>query len=973
MKPFRLLLVAGLACGTGSAALAAQEARRDTAEAQEAGLQARPDTVEADSIRRDSARVELEARRQALSGEGFPERDSVFQRLMQLSGFQAVEYRGDRVELEVARELVKLRGDAQANYAASVLEADSISYFADLQFIRARGDIRLSGEGREVRNDSVLFYDISRFKGTIMDARTSFAERGAEWYVRGTATLSGDDTAYVQVGTFTTCELEEPHYWFKAGKIKVVSNNYIVAWPVVFYIHGIPVAWLPFFAQDIRPGRRSGFLPPRFGFNDIVQTGNTARSVSDFGYYLALSPYLDAQFTADWLSGSFTRLNGAFRYRFLKKFLRGNILTSYSFGGAGRNYEIQANHDQQLTPSTDFRLNARFVRNTRLFEDRIFEDPTLQTQTINTDVGLNHRFDFAALNFSARRQQFLGDQEGRTTLELPRLQMSFSPVTLFRAPATRAGPFNNLTWSGNLNFNRQLRLQEADDDQTTTRADYANSLRLGRFNVSGSANLNDIRTVPFDDSLGVEGDPFSQTQINWNSGADYQVDLMGSTVLRPTVQVNGARFKSPDTGGDFLNVPTRLNVGATLSTDLYGFLPGFGPFSRIRHKLSPNFRYTYSPEVEVADSLQQIPGFPGGSARARNTLQVTLNQTFEAKVRPRSRGEAEDAGREREGEVGGEPGVGEPGVEEPPETEAAVGEPEQAPEEGAEGEPAPEEAAPEEGVEGEPAEPEAGADQEAIEEEPPAPTAPGAQPRGAGGRGQARQEERKMVLLGVNSTSLEFDFARENEPALVTDRWRHNITSDLLRGFSFNLSLDLFEGVGEERTFSPILSEISGSLSFNSQAGLAGLFGLGEPGRRPAPPTRRAERGGFNSRYRLSSFEDALDDPFGGGGGPWNLTVDYSRRRVRSDEMGEGSQSLGGSLRLSPSPNWRIQWRTQYNVTDGEFVLNRVSLERDLHRWMAFFGFSKSPNGNFHFQVMVSLKDAPEVRLDWDQQTQTGQ
>lgn len=937
-----------------------QEAARDTTERQEAPPDTvERDTLEADTVPEDSARIELEARRQALAKEGFPARDSIFQRLMGLSGFRAVEYRGDRVRLDVDREAVEIQGDAQANYTASVLEADSISYLAELQFMRAGGNIRLSSEGREVQSESVLYYDISRLKGTIMDARTTFAERGAEWYVRGTATPKGDNTVYVEAGSFTTCELEEPHYWFKAGKIKVVSENYIVAWPIVFYVHGIPVAWLPFFAQDIRPGRRSGFLPPRFGFNDIVQTDGTSRSVSDFGYYLALSPYLDTQFTIDWLSGSFTRFNGAFRYRFLKRFLRGNVLTSYSFGDAGRNVEVQGSHDQRLSPNTDFRANVRFVQNRRLFQERTF-DPTQQTQTINTDVGLNHRFDFANLQASARRQQFLGEQSGQTTLELPSLRMTFSPVTFFRAPAPRAGPFNNLVWSGNLALNRQVQTFDTRDDRTTTRADYGNSLRLGRFGVSGGANLNDVRTTPLD-SLGNEGDPFSRTTVTWNSGTDYQIDLMGSTVVRPTVRVDGAQFKSPDTGGDFVATPTRLNVGATLSTDLYGFFPGFGPFSRIRHKVSPNFNYTYSPAVEVADSLLQIPGFPAGTSRERNTLSVTVRQTFEAKVKPRpAREEGEAATGERRGEPEEGPGPAE-------EAEAAPGE-EAAPppgEEAGEGEAPEREAA---GREPEAGEPEAGEGTPEEVRQEAGPEGPGAAAR-RGAQARRAQQERKLVLLGINSSALEFDFARENEPALVTDRWRHNITSDLLRGFSFNMALDLFEGVGEEREFRPFLSELTGSLSINSRAGLAGLVGLGEPGRRPPRPTQRQR---FDSRYRLSTFEDAVDDPFGAGAGPWNLSVSYSLRRVRSDEAGQERQSIGGNLSLTPTPNWRVAWRTQYDITDGEFALNSVSLERDLHRWQAQFGFSKSPNGNFHFQFMLNLKDAPELRVDWDQQTQTG-
>lgn len=961
LPTLRLAAAAGLlaAAGTGAAGTPA------VARAQEAPRPALPadtDTVALDTIRADTVPVrlrlsdtatsdivsaeELEERRRGLGGGEFPERDSVFDRLMERSGVRAVEYRGEDVELDVDREAVQLRGSAQANYTASVLEADSIAYQAAAQFISARGGIRLVGaDRREVTSDSTLFYDVSRLRGTIMDARTAFAEQGAEWYVRGTATPRGQREVFVEAGSFTSCELEAPHYYFKAGQIKVVSQDIIAAWPIVLYIHNVPIAWLPFFAQDIRPGRRSGFLPPRFGVSDVIQTssGRTGRSVTDFGYYFAINRFLDAQATIDWFAGSFTRLNGAFRYRFLKSFVQGNLLASYSYGSEGRSLEVRGEHRQELSPDTDVRANVAYVQNTRLFQDRTF-DPELQTQTIDSDVGLNHRFPFGRLSVSGRRRQFQGEQ-GRVELTLPQMNMTFSPVTLFPAPRNRAGPFNNLTLSGGTNFSRRSRTQEGSDDVTDTNGAVNSSLRLGRFGVSGGVTFDDQRTTPFDEETEEDGDPFSETRIAWNSSANFQVDLMGSTTLRPGVQVSGSQFRSPGTEGDFVTTPTRMDLNASLTTDLYGFYPGFAAFSRVRHKISPSFNWRYSPEVSVADSLLEIPGFPAASAQARHTLSVTLNQTFEAKVRPeREPEEVEGAG--------------------PPAEEA---EPEAGPEEGPEeGEDPPEEAGPGAG-----AEREVGAEQTFPDPRQEAEAGPG----GAPPIGSARRapQERNVVLLAISSSSLDFDFEQEEGPLLVTDRFRNNISSDLLRGLDLRVTYDLFEGTGAERAFSPFLSELSGSFSLRSGLGLGQIFGLG--GDRGAARGRPRIPRGIDSRYRLRGFEDEpFEDEMGPptGAGPWDLSLSYSLSRVREEEAGEKSQSISGTLSLQPTPNWRFRWSTQYNFTRGEFGRHLVTLDRDLHRWIANFSFAKSPNGNFLFQVAVSLKDAPDLRIDYDQQSLTG-
>ena len=45
--------------------------------------------------------------------------------------------------------------------------------------------------------------------------------------------------------------------------------KYIWGYPggAVLYIYDVPVFWLPFVFQDVRKGRRSGMLTPRFGFS----------------------------------------------------------------------------------------------------------------------------------------------------------------------------------------------------------------------------------------------------------------------------------------------------------------------------------------------------------------------------------------------------------------------------------------------------------------------------------------------------------------------------------------------------------------------------------------------------------------------------------------------------------------------------------------------------------------------------------
>ncbi len=911
----------------------------------------RPDSTATDSIANDSTAIDSSAADSTVARNDppFPSPDAVFGELAEMADVQVIQYQGRTLTFDVEEQSLLLRREAQASYQGNEVQADTIAYSGATKFIEARGGLQLRTIEQDATSDSMLYYDLEQRAGTIMDARTSITERGAQWFLQGNTTPRGAHVVFVEPGRFTSCEEDHPHFFMEAGQIKAVPGDVILAWPVTFYIHDVPVAWLPFFAQDIRPDRRSGFLPPRFGINDIVSTSSGGRrSITDFGYYFALNRFMDAQATMDWFSGRFSRFNTGVRYRNIKKFFRGSVLASYSIGDE-RTFELRANHDHELSPVTNLRVSANYVTNTRVLERQSF-DPTLQTQRIASDAGFQHRFPFASLNVSASRRQDLGAQSGRSELTLPRVQANFSPVTLFKAPPTLSGPFNNIVINGGVSATRSQRNSPDGSGSLGTRAASNAQLRLGSFGVGGRVDYNDDSQILSDSLLAEGGTALPATRnLNYNATVDYQVDLIGSTTLRPNLKLDGSRHSSSDTESEWLSTPSRLRIGASMSTDLYGFFPGFGPFERVRHKVSPRFQFDYSPAVEQRDTLIQIPGFRTSDAQSR--LSFSLNQTFEAKLHPDVELD-EETQAHLEGRLLEEDspavtdGFGEEGLE------------------SLEDVPEPVLAGPGDGA------------MESFdrglmqapggsEEEPSVPV---------DGAPRRPEQRRNIVILGINSSPLDFDFSGgDDQPLFRTDRWTHRINSDLLRGLSLNMSLDLFEGVGEERTFAPMVSDVTGSFTFSSSGGGAGgMMGMGGGGFRGgmgAMDPQRRLRNTSDSRYRLQSFEENPDpsDPGLRGGGLWSLSLTYSLSRGRESENRPDRQSMNAVLSLNPTPNWSVAWRTSYNITAGRFAEHLVTVDRDLHRWMATFMFSRAPNGNFIFQMSVSLRDAPDLKVDYDQ------
>ena len=98
---------------------------------------------------------------------------------------------------------------------------------------------------------------------------------------------------------------------------------------------------------------------------------------------------------------------------------------------------------------------------------------------------------------------------------------------------------------------------------------------------------------------------------------------------------------------------------------------------------------------------------------------------------------------------------------------------------------------------------------------------------------------------------------------------------------------------------------------------------------------------------------------------PWNVSLDYSLIRTRPSLDGSVStpdrQSIRARLGFSPTENWTLTWRTQFDIEEKEFVDQILSLRRDLHRWSATFDFLRASNGNFTFEFRVSLNDLPDL------------
>ncbi|HSM04011.1 MAG TPA: putative LPS assembly protein LptD, partial [Longimicrobiales bacterium] len=437
--------------------------------------------------------------------------DSIMAELLTLAGYSPTEYLGASAEYRADEGMLYLYGDStvRALFRGQGYESSTdslVAYDEETGQLEMWGDvISIPVEGDEIQS-RYLACDIADDSCRAARARTQFTQ-GGDWIVTGDLPEIRSDVSYAHGASFTSCELEVPHYHFETDQIKIVNGNIMVAKPVRLYFADVPVAWLPFIAQSLGDGRASGLLTPTFSVNDIVRTsGGYQRRISNVGFYWAINDYMDGSVALDWWDSNYTAVTGSYRYLWSRQFLQGSLNFRRFWraeGGAELTLNTRSNWD--LSERTNFRVSASYASSSSFVTENSF-NPQEITQSIDSDGGVTHRFDWGTLAVNGNRRQFLTDDRVETTF--PSASLSLRSITLFPAPVARAGVFNNLTWSGSANLSRStvdLAEQPVYDrsqlDRANLRGGVSTSLNLGNLSVSGSANYREGTTVGLRDSI----------------------------------------------------------------------------------------------------------------------------------------------------------------------------------------------------------------------------------------------------------------------------------------------------------------------------------------------------------------------------------------------------------------------------------------------------------------------------------------
>jgi Tat protein translocase TatC len=859
----------------------------------------------------------------------FPPSDSAMDALLQLKGYRITRYVADTLLVLGDSQVIFLRGQAFVDREGTKLEADSIRYQEASCRLDAVGDPRLFDQNTVLVGEGMR-YDTCIRRGTVTEALTSFPQGGATWYMRGDLAVdSGSTRMFGAKSKITSDDHPDPDYHFATNEVKWLNKNVMVARPAVLYVRDVPILWLPFMFQDIRAGRRSGILVPRFGLNDLVRpTRGYERHISNVGYYFVLNDYIDLLTSVDWFAGRNVSIHGQMRYRWLDRFISGGI--SYTrlsqLDAAATSSRIGWQHSQAFDSRTRFNASIDYATSARVVQ-RNTADPFLSTAQLTSSANFDKRFGWGTFNLGGSRSQNLSND--LVQQNFPRMSLTPSPINI--TPA--------ITWSPGFSFNNAQTfhagpvplLAAANGgvdtlpgffDTRQTDLSISTPLRVGRWNWSNSITVGDRSSnqrteflVPDStDSTSqhhlLYGRTFSTT-VDWQTSINLPQLFSGTWKLQPGIAILNTTTAGPFairnqfTGGQFIHQGKRLSFSLGMAPTFFGFFPGVGPLSRIRHTVQWLVGYQYAPAAKVPTEYAHAIDPTGRSLNARSdpqqTISLGLSQNFEGKFKPTPG----DTSREQQ-----------------PRKLRLL----------------------------------------SINTSPIA----------------YNFEQAKIPgHTGWQTQALSNTFASELLPGFSLQT-----THDLWRG-----------PVGDRRSkFAPFLTTVSASFSVSpgtlrALGGLIGLAGGGggsppvTPGAPPPPGSGPVPPIGGPPPYGGGGGIRGANPSLPSGGQGFHMSVQFSSNRSRPDtttstlpstllgQTNGGRQQASINMGFSPTPHWTLSWNTTYDLDTKQFGQHAVRLERDLHRWHASFAFYKSPNGNFAFNFYISLLDQPDIKFDYDQQT----
>lgn len=585
--------------------------------------------------------------------------------------------------MEAEKKEVHLYGNASVTYGDINLKADYIrlNWILNEVYAIGREDTatkKIVGkpvfqDGPSTYNTDEIRYNFKTKKGVIKGIITQEGDGN----IRGQRVKKDSlNNFYLGKAIYTTCNMEHPHFYINAPKIKLVEKKQVVSGLFNLVISDVPLPiGLPFGFFPLPKNKEagtSGIIFPSYG--EDAARGFYLR---DGGYYFAINEYVNAQVTGQFYSsGSWgLGINSAYisRYKY-----SGNFRISYNRNRSGdevkkilgndirNDFKVTWSHSPKPRGSSTFSANVN-IGSDSYNSLNAADIQTYISNTASSSVQYNKTFgSFARAGASLRVNQNFGQIDPTTQI---RKNGTTNVSTDFNFGINQFSPFT-------IGGQARGRWYESFRLGMDFSGNYGVTNTLSAIDTS-YASLRFIVDNPIDTSrltqkvLPIAGNiPILLENGSFQGRYSIPISLPNMKLLKhinvtPSISFQGELFNRSYNytymGDNRVRIDTTKSVytqysyafGAGMNTRFYGlFHVRKGRLETIRHTVIPNVSFSYTPDFSRNSSFYQKVQIneegetrtfsryknlvTGGNGKASGVINFGLNNQLEMKLRTKN-------------------------------------------------------------------------------------------------------------------------------------------------------------------------------------------------------------------------------------------------------------------------------------------------------------------------------------------------
>jgi hypothetical protein len=486
---------------------------------------------------------------------------------------------------------VTLIKSAVVTYGTMEIKADSIVFDMNTSLLFAAGIEDTSGvvqgkpdfkDGSQQFTADELTYNFKTHKALIKNIVTK--QESGLLHSQFTKLLE-DGTSNISRSTYSTCDLDTPHFYINLPRARVYPGKKIVSGPGNLVLEGIPLPLvIPFGYFPIETKKAaSGLIFPRIG-----QENNRGYSLTEGGYYFAISDYFDLALKTNIYSNGTWMLTTQSSYKKLYKY-SGNLNFSYANNISGHlglpdyrkviNYRLGWTYNQDPKASPGSRFSASVNMSSNGFDRSnsyvVSDHVTTQRQS---SISYSKSWDGTPFNFAVSANHSQNVKTGDVSLDLPKIDFNMS----------RIYPFKSKYSTGKTKWYQELQLSYTAkaDNKINTKDDMLFSSDIFRKMDNGFR-----QEIP----MSIQLRPFNNFSV---SPSLTYTGVLYTRKLEKLWNTDKQAIEIDTTSGIFYGQAFNPSISAGFNPQIFGMYTFTRPNSRvqaIRHVIKPSVGFSFVP------------------------------------------------------------------------------------------------------------------------------------------------------------------------------------------------------------------------------------------------------------------------------------------------------------------------------------------------------------------------------------------